>query len=72
MVEVPIDSEAVKPIGSETRHLADVSEADGNHTTLCGLVVHYGSRRLRWLETPADRRCPFCLGRLRSTASTES
>jgi hypothetical protein len=72
VVEERIDSEAVKPIGSETWHLADLAGADGNHTTLCGLVVYYGSRRLRWLETPADRRCAFCLGHLRSTASPES
>ena len=41
-------------------HLADVRRA----LTLCGLDVGYGNPRKLWTETPENRRCQMCVGRL--------
>ena len=55
-----VGPEAVQPVASEDDkwHLADAQ----NPVTLCGLVIHYGSRRKPWSEIHPDDRCPLCLG----------
>ncbi len=41
-------------------HLSDPERA----LTWCGLDVGYGNPRLKWSQTPEDRRCQVCVDRL--------
>jgi hypothetical protein len=52
-----VGPEAVKPIDSEKWHLAHALHP----VTLCGELIHYGSRRRLWQDTPRDDRCHLCL-----------
>ena len=50
-------SEAVRPLGGESWHLADPVLP----VTLCGETILYGSRRRRyWHEAPKENRCEMC------------
>lgn len=60
MAEEEIGPEAVRLHDSMTWHLAHALRSE----TICGLVVHYGSRQRLWADTPEGDRCSVCLAAL--------
>ena len=33
---------------------------------LCGLMIPPAASKISWADTPADERCPWCVGRLKA------